>query len=84
MQISTRFSCSRALRTAARLRAAFLAALSLLAMSGSTALAARAAQGADGEAAQRGVAGFSRTDGYVPFYFDGAKGRVLMEIIGSR
>ena len=27
-----------------------------------------------------GVAGLTRTDGYVPFYFDGARGRVLLEV----
>jgi len=27
-----------------------------------------------------GVAGLSRAEGYVPFYFDGARGRVLLEI----
>ena len=32
------------------------------------------------DAAAPGVAGLSRMDGYVPFYFDGARGRVLMEI----
>jgi hypothetical protein len=35
---------------------------------------------AAGEDAKRGTAGLSRADGYVPFYFDGARGRVLMEI----
>ncbi|HEY2008314.1 MAG TPA: zinc-dependent metalloprotease [Rhizomicrobium sp.] len=27
-----------------------------------------------------GIAGLTRTDGYVPFYFDGAHGRVLLEV----
>jgi hypothetical protein len=27
-----------------------------------------------------GVAGLTRADGYVPFYFDGARGRVLLEV----
>src|SRR5262249_51087086 len=34
----------------------------------------------DGDAPRRGAAGLTRTEGYVPFYFDGARGRVLMEI----
>jgi hypothetical protein len=34
----------------------------------------------DGDAPRRGASGMTRVDGYVPFYFDGARGRVLMEI----
>ena len=39
-------------------------------------------QPADGQTAKEksAVAGLARTDGYVPFYFDGARGRVLLEI----
>src|SRR5882724_11520946 len=79
MKVST--GLSRSGKSAARLRIAVFAALSFLAspLSGSTAFAARAPDGA-AEAPQRGVAGLSRVDGYVPFYFDGAHGRVLMEI----
>src|SRR6201996_207591 len=37
-------------------------------------------QPADGGLTKASTAGLTRTDGYVPFYFDGAHGRVLMEI----
>jgi hypothetical protein len=42
----------------------------------------RAAHGqpAEGPAERSGIAGLTRMDGYVPFYFDGAHGRVLMEV----
>src|SRR6478752_7870318 len=33
-----------------------------------------------GSAVRAAPAGLIRSDGYVPFYFDGARGRVLMEI----
>ena len=37
-------------------------------------------QPADGGLTKASTAGLTRTEGYVPFYFDGAHGRVLMEI----
>jgi hypothetical protein len=37
-------------------------------------------QPAEDPPAKSGVAGLTRTEGYVPFYFDGAKGRVLLEV----
>src|SRR5580698_559356 len=42
----------------------------------------RAAHGqpADAPAEKSGIAGLTRTEGYVPFYFDGARGRVLLEV----
>src|SRR5258706_15245277 len=74
MKVSPRrFGQSGAVRTACFLVLSFLA----IVLSGSHALAARAT--ADGaNAPKRGVAGM--TDGYVPFTFDSARGRVLMEI----
>ena len=69
---------------AAHMRAVCLAALSALAiaLSGSAALAARGDAAPDGaaDAPKHGTAGLTRMDGYVPFYFDGARSRVLMEI----
>src|ERR1700761_4303348 len=37
-------------------------------------------QPADGGLTKASTAGLTRTDGYVPFYFDGAHGRVLLEV----
>ena len=54
----------------------------LLTLCGSHVRKPSAARGqpADSGAGKAGVAGLTRTEGYVPFYFDGARGRVLMEI----
>jgi hypothetical protein len=42
--------------------------------------AAPANTSADAAPAHRGTAGLTRTDGYVPLYWDAARGRVLLEI----
>jgi hypothetical protein len=84
---STRRSC---LGRSSRLqRLAVIGALAILASSlqGPAAYAAPAAvldalleSTTDGSPAHHGTAGLTRTDGYVPFYWDAARGRVLMEI----
>src|SRR6266404_1034273 len=83
MKVSTGFSRSEK-SGPSYLRTACLAALSVLAisLSGPAALAARSGPSPDGttDAPKRVTAGLTRTDGYVPFYFDGARGRVLMEV----
>ncbi|HEX4118605.1 MAG TPA: zinc-dependent metalloprotease [Rhizomicrobium sp.] len=60
-----------------------LTALAILALCASMLHAAHG-QPSDGGGAmvagKSGTAGLTRVDGYVPFYFDGAHGRVLMEI----
>ena len=70
MKISTRRPRQSGLRILCFLTLSFLA----ISLSGP---AARATSDG-GDTPRRG--GPTRTDGYVPFYFDGARGRVLMEI----
>src|ERR1700689_3547436 len=58
-----------------------LAALALLTLCGFMfEIQAAHGQPADAPAEKAGIAGLTRSEGYVPFYFDGARGRVLLEV----
>ncbi len=63
-------------RTAGQFRKLWLGTISALALAAAATPPAALAQ----TPPARGVAGMSRTDGYIPFYWDAAKGRVLLEI----
>lgn len=57
-----------------------VAALSLLVMPLQDAVAQAARAATDMAAARQGISGLTRTNGFIPFYWDAVRGRVLMEI----